>query len=287
MANSVAEAVIGAVVLATAAGFVFYAGQSRGVQMGGDSTLLHASFRSAEGITVGTDVRLAGINVGSVTGLELDPATFEARTSFTVDGNLRLPANSDVKIASESLLGGNYVEITPGRLGGDARPGRRDREHARVGQPPQPPHALRDRQMTPVVLGMALALAAGQAVAAQSAQVDDRRATVEARVLHLRGLDNLNGTVQDIDMAVGETTRFGHLEITAEDCRVPRAEPEADAFAFLRDPRHPRGDAALLRVDVRLLAGALGARPPALRRLGARVRGVIEFAGDSRVNGVE
>ena len=60
MANSVAEAVIGAVVLATAAGFVFYAGQSRGLPMGGETTTLHASFRSAEGITVGTDVRLAG-----------------------------------------------------------------------------------------------------------------------------------------------------------------------------------------------------------------------------------
>jgi phospholipid/cholesterol/gamma-HCH transport system substrate-binding protein len=114
MANSVAEAVIGAAVLATAAGFVLYAGQSRGVQVGGEATVLHASFRSAEGITVGSDVRLAGINVGSVTGLELDPETFEARTSFTVDGGLRLPADSDVKIASESLLGGNYVEITPG-----------------------------------------------------------------------------------------------------------------------------------------------------------------------------
>ena len=76
--------------------------------------------------------------------------------------------------------------------------------------------------------------AAGQAVAAQSAQVGDPRATVEAPVIHLRGLDNLNGTVADVDMAVGETTRFGHLEITAEDCRVPRAEPEADAFAFLK-----------------------------------------------------
>ena len=114
MANSVAEAVIGAVVLATAAGFVLYAGQSRGVQLTGDTTVLHANFRSAEGITVGTDVRLAGIHVGSVTGLELDPATFAARTTFAVDGNLRLPADSDVKIASESLLGGNYVELTPG-----------------------------------------------------------------------------------------------------------------------------------------------------------------------------
>jgi hypothetical protein len=88
--------------------------------------------------------------------------------------------------------------------------------------------------MTPLVLGLALALAAGQAVAAQSAQGTDPRATVEARVLHLRGLDNLNGTVEDIDMAVGETTRYGHLEITAEDCLVPRSDPQGDAFAFLQ-----------------------------------------------------
>jgi phospholipid/cholesterol/gamma-HCH transport system substrate-binding protein len=114
MANSVAETVIGAVVLATAAGFVLYAGQSRGVQVGGASYPLSASFRSAQGIGVGTDVRIAGIAVGSVTGLELDPATFEARVTLEVAGDLQIPEDSDVKIASESLLGGSYVEITPG-----------------------------------------------------------------------------------------------------------------------------------------------------------------------------
>ena len=71
--------------------------------------------------------------------------------------------------------------------------------------------------MIPSLLGIALALAAGQAVAAQSARVGDPQATVEARVLHLRGLDNLNGVANDFDMTVGETTRYGHLEITAED----------------------------------------------------------------------
>ena len=114
MANSAAETVIGAVVLATAVGFVVYAGQSRGVQLGGESYPLSARFRSAEGISVGTDVRLAGIGVGSVTGLELDPASFEAKVTFTVQGDLGIPEDSDVKIASESLLGGSYVEITPG-----------------------------------------------------------------------------------------------------------------------------------------------------------------------------
>jgi phospholipid/cholesterol/gamma-HCH transport system substrate-binding protein len=114
MANSVAETVIGAVVLATAVGFVVYAGQTRGVQLGGASYPLSARFRSAEGISVGTDVRLAGIAVGSVTALVLDPETFEAQVTFTVQGNLAIPEDSDVKIASESLLGGSYVEITPG-----------------------------------------------------------------------------------------------------------------------------------------------------------------------------
>ncbi len=114
MANSVAETVIGAAVLAVAAGFVVYAGQTRGVQLGGGSYPLTASFRSADGISVGTDVRVAGINVGSVTGLELDPKSFQAKAVFTVEDGLEIPEDSDVKIASESLLGGNFVEITPG-----------------------------------------------------------------------------------------------------------------------------------------------------------------------------
>ncbi len=113
MANSAAEAVIGAVVLATAAGFVIYAAQARGVDVGGGYPVT-ANFRSAEGISVGTDVRLAGINVGSVTGLELNPQTYEAVATFTLRGDLELPDDSDVKITSESLLGGSFVEITPG-----------------------------------------------------------------------------------------------------------------------------------------------------------------------------
>ena len=108
MANSAAETVIGAVVLATAVGFVVYAGQTRGVQFAGTSYPLTASFRSAEGISVGTDVRLAGITIGSVTGLELDRETFEANATFSVAGDLALPEDSDVKIASESLLGGSF-----------------------------------------------------------------------------------------------------------------------------------------------------------------------------------
>jgi hypothetical protein len=88
--------------------------------------------------------------------------------------------------------------------------------------------------MIPLLLGLALAVGGGQAVAAQSAALTDLRDTIEEPVLHLRGLDNLNGTAQDITLRAGETVRYGHLEILAETCRVPRETPTADAFAFVK-----------------------------------------------------
>lgn len=112
--NSVAETAIGAVVIAAALGFVVYASSVSGRQAARDSYPLTATFRSVEGIAVGTDVRLAGIRVGAVTALELDPASYQAQVTFTVDGGLSIPEDSDVKIASEGLLGGSFVEITPG-----------------------------------------------------------------------------------------------------------------------------------------------------------------------------
>ncbi len=114
MASGAAETAIGAVVIGTAVAFVVYAGQSSGFGLGGDGYTLSADFRSAEGVSVGTDVRLAGIRVGSVTGLDLDPETYLARTTLSLREDLRLPDDSDVKVASEGLLGGAFVEITPG-----------------------------------------------------------------------------------------------------------------------------------------------------------------------------
>lgn len=114
MTHSTTEVTIGAAVLALAVGFAVYAGQIAGLGGGGAGYPLTASFRSAEGVSLGTDVRLAGVKVGTVTGIDLDPQTFRARTTFTVDDAVAVPDDSSVIISSEGLLGGNFVEILPG-----------------------------------------------------------------------------------------------------------------------------------------------------------------------------
>ena len=108
------EVTVGAAVVAVAAGFLIYASQFTGVSSTAGGYPLTASFRSLEGVTVGTDVRLAGVKIGSVTGIELNPQTFRADTEFTIKQGIDLPDDSAVVISSEGLLGGNFVEILPG-----------------------------------------------------------------------------------------------------------------------------------------------------------------------------
>lgn len=114
MSENPAEVLTGAAVLAVAIGFAAYASQGLGLSRASDSYLLHASFRSVEGITVGTDVRMAGVKVGSVTALELNPQTFMADAAVTVKRGIEVPDDSTIAVASEGLLGGSFIEIQPG-----------------------------------------------------------------------------------------------------------------------------------------------------------------------------
>jgi len=114
MSESTAEVVTGAAVLAAAVGFVLYAGQSAGLTGPGGTYDLTASFRSVEGVTVGTDVRLAGVKVGTVTSLDLNTQTFFADAVVSIDDDVVLPEDSAILVSSEGLLGGAFIELIPG-----------------------------------------------------------------------------------------------------------------------------------------------------------------------------
>lgn len=114
MTSSTTEILVGGAVLAAAIGFAVYAGQATGLARSNAGYQLTASFRSLEGVTVGTDVRLAGVRIGTVTGVELNPETYRADTRFTVANGILIPDDSAIAVASEGLLGGNFIEIVPG-----------------------------------------------------------------------------------------------------------------------------------------------------------------------------
>lgn len=123
MAENRAEVLAGAAVLAAAIGFLVYSTGGGRLTAGGDTYPLIASFRSVEGIRAGSDVRLAGVKVGTITELVLNPETYYADAKIEIDKAIVLPDDSAILISSEGLLGGNYVELVPGGSDVNLEPG--------------------------------------------------------------------------------------------------------------------------------------------------------------------
>lgn len=118
------EVALGGAVLAAAVAFAAFALNGAGARLAeAPSYALSGTFRSAEGVRPGTEVRLAGVRVGQVTAMDLNPATFQAVVQVQVDARLALPADSTLAVASEGLLGGTFLEIIPGGMPINLEPG--------------------------------------------------------------------------------------------------------------------------------------------------------------------
>ncbi len=113
MKRSMLETFLGAVVILVAAGFLIFALQA--TEVGAvDGYGLKARFLKVGGLEIGSDVRISGVKVGSVTDRQLDTNNFEAIVLFTVRTDVRLPADTQAVITSEGLLGNKYLRLIPG-----------------------------------------------------------------------------------------------------------------------------------------------------------------------------
>lgn len=114
MRENTTEVVVGAAVLAAALGFLWYIVTATGLSGRTPGMELKVNFRSAEGVSVGTDVRLAGVSIGTVSALELNLETYRAEATFAIDEGVGVPDDSSAVVASEGLLGGTFIELVPG-----------------------------------------------------------------------------------------------------------------------------------------------------------------------------
>ena len=114
MSENRLEIAVGGVVLTLAVGFAAFLAQSTGLSGSSSSYPISASFRSAEGISVGTDIRLAGVKIGTISDLKLNSETYRAESILSVRNDVRIPDDSALTVASEGLLGGSFIEVIPG-----------------------------------------------------------------------------------------------------------------------------------------------------------------------------
>ena len=122
--DQVAEMGVGAVVILAAGVFLAYAlGQAGGIGKGAGGYDVSAQFGDVGSLAAGADVRVAGVKVGSVSKIELDPKNYLARTTMTIQPQIKLPSDSTVKITSDGLLGGQHISVAPGGASDDMKAG--------------------------------------------------------------------------------------------------------------------------------------------------------------------
>ncbi len=124
MGKNLIETLMGTVVIAVAAIFLLFAYSKAdvgavtgytvkakfdridGIKVGGDVRL--------SGIKVGGDVRLSGIKIGTVVDEILDPNTYFAVVTLSIDSSIKLPTDTSVACTSSGLLGNKYLNLSPG-----------------------------------------------------------------------------------------------------------------------------------------------------------------------------
>ncbi|HUO89349.1 MAG TPA: outer membrane lipid asymmetry maintenance protein MlaD [Rhizomicrobium sp.] len=122
MSNNTVETIMGAIVVAVAAAFLYftYTSTSSGTLSGYELT---AKMPRVDGIATGTDVRLSGIKIGVVRELTLDPKTYLVTLHMTIRNDIPIPDDSSLIVTSSGLLGSSYLSITPGGSDAMIKPG--------------------------------------------------------------------------------------------------------------------------------------------------------------------
>ena len=115
MKSDIFEFIVGLGVIIIAGWFILsVVSKSEKLTNVGETTRYIASFNDVSGISVGSNIKLAGVTVGKVLELKLDEINYTAEMVLGINRKIKIPNDSEIIITSEGLLGGHYVSISPG-----------------------------------------------------------------------------------------------------------------------------------------------------------------------------
>ncbi len=188
---------------------------------------LRVVFTDAEGLTPGTPVRMAGVEVGTVESLQLTE-DHRAEARVRIRPEVRIPRGTTFQVASSTLLGNRFLAVVPGPGPDFLAPG-----EVVTGQPPTSVDAA-FRRLDEVAQELQLALR------------DIRRA-----VRAVEGLvANLDATVTDVRQVVTDPRFTESLKAAAAHVEAAAAEVEAVVSAAGRDVRHTAQTLATLSEEL-------------------------------------
>ena len=115
MKHNAIETITGALVIGVAALFLSYSAQKADVKTENGYEII-AAFTDVGGLSIGDNVQVSGVKVGTVQDIKLDPKRYLAMVHMSVYSAIELSEDTAAVISSASLLGGRYLALQPGGM---------------------------------------------------------------------------------------------------------------------------------------------------------------------------
>ena len=122
MGRNLIETLMGALVLVVAAFFVVFAYNKADLGVV-EGYMVTAEFDRIDGIKEGSDVRISGIKVGTVTRQDLDKESYLAVLAMSVARLVKLPTDTTAEVLSDGIFGDKYISLVPGGAEEMIKPG--------------------------------------------------------------------------------------------------------------------------------------------------------------------
>jgi len=90
---------------------------------GDDSYPLYAKFQSVSGLKSGAFVEMAGVQVGKVSSITLDPETKAALVELNIHKGVELSEDVIASVTTAGLIGDKYINLAPGGSDETLKPG--------------------------------------------------------------------------------------------------------------------------------------------------------------------
>ena len=107
------ETIMGIVVLLIAVLFLVFAYRVSDLQVV-KGYEVNAKFFKVGGLNVGSDVRINGVKIGTVTSQKLSNEDYMVDVVLSISSNIKLPEDSVASITGDGLMGNKFVKIEPG-----------------------------------------------------------------------------------------------------------------------------------------------------------------------------
>ncbi len=115
MKNNSFETLIGALVIVICILFIFLSAKVSGSRQKLSSGYkIIAEFDNVDGLNIGSDIKVAGVKVGSILDISLNKENYRATIVLKVIDTLKIPADSIFKVSTSGLIGNKFINIKIG-----------------------------------------------------------------------------------------------------------------------------------------------------------------------------